>query len=151
MTAERVRDIAHWDNVTIPLASGGTATRGNVVGVLYGTHTATEITTTAIAVPMIPLGMPLEDRVQANGDVDVNIELFNGVNLEYFDNDTASGAITIASNFLQKVYFKDAHTVTTLKNSSSNYYPIAGIVWDVDSVKGVGIQRIGVQEASLLS
>jgi len=147
MTAERVRDTAHWDNITIPLATGGTATRGNAVGAVYGTHTATEITSTAIAVPMIPLGMPLEDRIQANGDVDVNVELFQGVDLEYFDNDN----VTLASNFLQKVYFKDAHTVSTTNHSSSNYYAVAGIVWDVDSVKGVGIQRIGISVASLLS
>jgi hypothetical protein len=137
MTVDRIRKTSVLQTINIPLASGAIVYRGNEVGVVSGTFTCNNLAAGTAAAPMVPIGMPLEDADQSL-DYDVPIELKEPVELEWFDN---GNSLTQASNFLTKVYFSDSHTVTSVNHSGISYYPLAGIVWQVDSIKGVGVQR----------
>jgi hypothetical protein len=68
-------------------------------------------------------------------DVLVNVELFEEVTIKWFRNATSSDDVA-ATDFGKVCYFFDDHSVTITSTSRS----IAGLVWGVDSAKGVAVQ-----------
>lgn len=150
MSSNRVRTFAVLYNVTAPLAASAHVYRGCQVGVKYGTNTVDDLAKGSTrAAPMKALGAALEERVKASGDVDVPVELNRPVKVEYLAN---GNSLTLASNFLGKCYYKDSATITDATNDGGgNYYVYAGIVWDVDSVKGVGFEPADISQQALLS
>ena len=68
MTVDRIRKTSSLYNINIPLASGASVFRGQEVGVVNGTYTCNNLAGGTSGAPMVPIGMALEDAVQANGD-----------------------------------------------------------------------------------
>jgi hypothetical protein len=147
--ASQVRIRKPLRKMTLTLASGASGDAGDVVGAVVGTHTVNEI---SAATNMKTLGKAVEDFSYANGDRAVQVELFDKADLEYATNDTASGAIAIATDFLGKAYWKDGQTLTKLTDDGNGVnYAFAGIVYDVDAIDGVGIKPVSTELGELLS
>ncbi len=68
-------------------------------------------------------------------DALVNIELFEEVTIKWFRNATASDDVA-ATDFGKVCYFFDDHSVTITSSSRS----VCGLVWGVDSARGVAVQ-----------
>jgi hypothetical protein len=146
--ASRVRIRRPTKKLTIPLATGAAFFAGEDVGVVPSTHTCAAASTVT---GMVSIGIAIEDVDQTAGDVNAQVELVNRVELEYFDNDTGPNAVVLSTDFLQPVYFKDSHTVTTAANNGAGLtYALAGWVYDVDTLDGVGISRVSPELASLV-
>jgi hypothetical protein len=64
----------------------------------------------------------------------VNVDLCREVTVEWLENDTTSAV----SNLLRPCYLLDDHTVTADPSAAS----VAGLVWGVDSRKGVAVERV---------
>ncbi len=82
----------------------------------------------------VAIGEFAED-VTNSADVLVNVELFEEVTIKWFRNATSSDDVA-ATDFGKVCYFFDDHSVTITSSSRS----IAGLVWGIDSVKGVAVQ-----------
>lgn len=67
----------------------------------------------------------------------VSVDLLREVNLEWFANDTGT-AVSGTTGLLQACYVLDDQTVSGASSGNS----IAGLVWAVDSVKGVAVERV---------
>ena len=135
--ASRGREQTKLYKITIPLATSAVGNAGDQVAVVGTTHTAGPASgvTNGRA-----LGAAVEDYSQTAGDTVVEVRLDVPVNLEWFDND--STGIVLANDFLAKCYFKTPSSVTKTTNSGGVNYALAGIIWDVDATRGVGVQML---------
>jgi hypothetical protein len=68
----------------------------------------------------------------------VNVRLDKELFAAWYDNATGGGAVVMATHGFGPCYISDDHTVTSTAGSNA----IAGRVWDVDSVKGVLVEKI---------
>ena len=146
--AARIRIRTPLRKLTVPLASGAAGYTNDQVGSIPGTHTCNVM---GAVTTMLPLGAATEDFSYANGDRVVQVALNTPADLEYFKNDPGS-PVVLATDFLKKCYFKDAQTVTMASDNGSGLnYAVAGSVYDVHSLDGVGIKPIASEVSSLLS
>lgn len=88
----------------------------------------------ALATGLIPLGFFAETKTSA-ADTLVNVELAREVEIVWFNNSTSTDAVA-ATDFGKVCYMTDDNKVTITNTSAS----IAGVVWAVDSVKGVAVE-----------
>lgn len=147
MTA-RYRDRKSFYKWTIPLATSAVIDQGEEVAVLIGTRTGARASG---ATDEKALGTAIESVNQTTGDLSVQVELHQRVDLEYFTNDTGT-PIVLATGFLGKCWFKDGQTVSGADtNGSGLNRAFAGIVYDVDARLGVGVKRVSTELAELLS
>jgi hypothetical protein len=118
----------------MPLVASASVKQGNMVGAKLGTYTAEGLTVTTGPTSHAPLGMALADASQANGD-SVEVNLGRRVRIDYLDNDTVDACV-LATHFQKVVFWKNDHTVSAVDQGLG----VAGILWDVDSVNGVGVE-----------
>lgn len=79
-----------------------------------------------------------DDEVDAAaGDKNVAVDLIDELRLEWYSNDVGGGAV-LATDVGKVVYFLDDQTVTITPTGRS----IAGIVWSVDTLNGVAVQKL---------
>jgi hypothetical protein len=144
--AQRVRIRKSIRKVTAPLASAAVGYQGGEVGVIANTHTVGPVSGVT---GEKSLGTACNDYSQTAGDTLVEVELNAPIELEYFAN---GNTLTIASDFLRKVYFSDANTVTSAADNGSGLnYAVAGVLWDVSATDGVGVRRQDASTAVLIS
>lgn len=147
--AARIRIRKPCKKITVPLATGAVGSYGEAVGAIPGTFTCAPM---GSVTNQHNLGTAIEDYSQTAGDTEVQIELFNKADLEYFANATDSGAVVLATDFLKKVYFSAPGVVSKSANNGSGLnYGIAGVVYDVHPIDGVGIKPISSELGALLS
>jgi hypothetical protein len=80
------------------------------------------------------LGIFKESKDASAADALVNIDLLREVNVEWLANDTTAPV----TNILRPCYILDDQTVTADPEGNS----IAGLVWAVDAIKGVAVERV---------
>ncbi len=92
----------------------------------------------------VAIGYFAED-LSPSADALVNVELFEEINITWFRNATSSDDVA-ATDFGKVCYFFDDHSVTITSSSRS----VCGLVWGVDSTRGVAVQvGHGVPAASV--
>lgn len=82
----------------------------------------------------IPIGVFAEQKTSSS-DFLVNVDLLRERTFIWLDNATSPDAVA-ATDFGKDCYFFDDHSVTITSTGAS----IAGVVWGVDSVKGVLVE-----------
>lgn len=136
LTAKRMTRFDTLKTVSLPLATqavfqGGiacydTAALGSVKKGVAGTAT------------LVKIGEFAESADNSGGNSPrVLVKLDREIFAEWYDNSTGANAATLAANLFGLVYIADDHTVTTASSGNS----VAGRVWDVDSLKGVLVEK----------
>ncbi len=135
LTNDRLAKFFTIKEASLVLAASVKATKGGVAC----------IDTTANAIkPMasgnnnlVPIGMFQEDNDNSgSGSTSrVMVSLNTEIQGQWLDNATGGAAVTSADLY-DNVYGLDDHTVTHTAGSNS----VAGIVWDIDSLKGVAVE-----------
>lgn len=122
-------------NVPLPIASGTKVFLGGIACLDTSAHLATNAA--AGNANLIPVGEWLEntDNTAGPSTIYAMCNLTNEVTIRWYDSDTGGNAVT-SGNLYSNVYLLDDHTVTTSSSGNS----IAGRVWAVDPVKGVGVR-----------
>ena len=145
--ASKVRIRKALRKMTVPLASGAVGFRNDRLGVIAGTFTvglASGVTNEKL------LGLASEDFDQTAGDVVVQVNLAVPINLEYGDNDTNT-PIVLATDFLKKAYWHPSGYLTLTDANGGVNYALAGTVYDVHALDGVGVKAVSPELAELIS
>lgn len=85
---------------------------------------------------LLPIGIFAETVDATSADAPVQVDLEREVTIEYFANATASDAVA-ATDIGSNGYMMDDQTVTITPAGRS----VAGRIWDVDTLKGIGIEK----------
>jgi len=93
----------------------------------------------ATSLTLIPIGYFDETIANAAAGQEVTIKLFVGVWVHWLDND-AGGTPVVAADLLGPCYILDETTVTGDATGAS----VAGRVWALDTVEGVGVEINGM-------
>lgn len=128
-------------NISLPFASGSGQT-AYVGGMACLDNSAHLVKVGAASnANLLKVGEFLENVDNSTGaaSTTVMVSLDREIVLRWYDSATAGNAVT-ASNLFTNVYILDDHTVTTSSSGNS----VAGRVWVVDSVKGIGVQAINL-------
>jgi len=145
MSTARTRDRSTIYTMTLALATGAVGGQNQAVANIRGTYTAGPASG---ATNEFVIGAACEDYSQTAGDTTVQAQLYRPVELEWFAND---GNIAIATDFLAKCYLVDGDTVSKTKTSGGINRAFAGVIWAVDSTRGVGVRVTAVESADLMS
>lgn len=87
---------------------------------------------------LVKIGEFAENADNSGGNAPrVLVKLDREVFAQWYDNSTGGNALT-TSNIFGLAYIADDHTVT----SSSSGNSVAGRVWDIDTVKGVLVEKL---------
>ena len=127
-----------FTTIEVPLASSAVIKAGNKVFKTINAYTCSG----DASVGKVCLGTAIRDVDQTAGDANCPIDTGMTIQIEWVDNGAGADAITMANHFQKVCYWKNDHTVTGV--AAAGAYPggIAGIVWDVDSTRGlVAIER----------
>lgn len=123
--------------IEVPLASSAAIKAGNKVFQVAGTYTCSGSSAVGFC-----LGTCVHDVDQSAGDVNCVIDLGHMVDLEWVDNGAGADAVALSTHFQAIVYWKNDHTVTGVAVAADYPGNVAGILWDVDSGRGlVAIER----------
>jgi hypothetical protein len=127
-----------WHRIEVPLASNAVIKAGNKVYQTAGAYTCTG----DAGAGKICLGTCLRDVDQTGTDVNCPIDLGRGVDIEWVDNGAGADAVAMSTHFQCIVYWKNDHTVTGVAAAGGYPGAVAGILWGVDSGRGlVAIER----------
>lgn len=134
-TARRIRE-ERWSYKQFPLAAvavyqGGAAVIDTSTG--YVTKGAASTTLKAIGT----FAESVDNSAGSAGDKSVNVKLSHEVVTYRFVNGSAGNAIA-ATDIGKLCYFLDDQTVSIIAAAHS----VAGIVWDVDTTKGVAVELL---------
>lgn len=78
------------------------------------------------------------DNTAGTGTTLAQVSLDKEILVQWLDNATGTGAVTLAADLFDDCYVLDDHTVS-MTNTGSNSSK-AGRVWDVDATRGVAVQ-----------
>lgn len=134
LAKERMRKVETWKFKVFTLKSGTKGYKGG--DCCLDTATGKVVPGTA-ALGLVFIGMFAETVDATSGDLPVNVDLMREVTLEWLDNDTAGTPISGTTGIQGPAYILDDHTVTAVPAVNS----FAGIVWAVDTARGVAIER----------
>lgn len=131
-----------YKNVALPMNSGSgmKCEIGSAMGVDTSTHYVAPMGTSSTQIP-IGLALDAVDLTAATSPGTVTIDLFEEVDVRWFDSVTGANAVSTTvggGSFFTTVYFTDDHTVSTSSSGNS----LAGRVWDCNSVQGVAVQNV---------
>lgn len=136
LTQARMTRETRLKNVALPLAIGAKCFTG---GACYADFLAGVVRQGQGANPaMMRIGEFIDqvDNTSGGSTVLVLVSLNDEIILRFYDND--AGSPVGAANIFQNCYALDDHTVTMAAQGAS----IAGRVWTVDTINGVGVQEI---------
>lgn len=138
LTQKRMTRNETFRTKSLPLATGQTVYQGGMA--CYDTAALGALKKGASGTStLVRIGNFAENADNsASGAPFVNVRLDKELFAAWYDNATGAGAITMATNGFGPAYILDDHTVTATAGSNA----IAGRVWDVDSVKGVLVEKI---------
>lgn len=123
--------------IEVPLAANAVIKAGNKVYQVAGTYTCSGDAAVGFC-----LGTAVRDVDQTGTDVNCPINLEKPIVLEWVDNGVGADAVALTTHFQCLVYWKNDHTVTGVAAAGAYPGSIAGILWDVDTGRGlVGIER----------
>ena len=135
-----------WKHRLFTLASGKIAYQNAAAFLNRATG---KVEPAALGTNFVFVGTFDEDVDASAGDLPVNVDLREEVVITYFANGTAGDAFAAASgntrslDFHKPAYALDDQTVSILATGKS----LVGRVWDVDSAKGVGIEKVSLTGA----
>lgn len=139
-----------WTFRQFTLTSGHKAFQGGRACIDTATGKVVEASTSTT---QLPIGIFAENvdasSTGLNADSPVNVFLEKEITVVWFANDGGGGAV-LAANRGSVCYMKDDQTVTITSAGAS----VAGRVWEVDSTKGVAVEKLSgsgptVQSGSL--
>jgi len=137
------------DILTIPLASGAAITVDTDVGVINGTFTCAAVSSVT---GTKAIGKAMSTVNQATGDTVVQVRLYQPITVRYYTNAASPNNVVLSTDFLWRVNFANATTVTKAANNGSGItYSKAGLVIDVSATLGVGVANFGVFGIDALS
>lgn len=134
LVADRVQTARSMKRIRLTLASGQHVYQGSKLGTVPGSGTVVEVTATNRA---IVLGTAGEECDATSAAKLVTVEFDREIWARWFSNHT-SGAVA-ATDLGMVCNSQDDNTVTMLGAGRSR----CGIVWGVDSVKGVLVEQLG--------
>lgn len=132
LTQERSRRTYPWKYKSFTLASGTKAFKGGRAALNGSGKVVPATSVTAL----LAIGLFAETVDATAGDLPVQVDLEREVVLEYFANATAGDAVA-ATDIGNNAYMMDDQTVTITAAGRS----VAGRIWDVDALKGIGIEK----------
>lgn len=137
LTAKRMTRNEVFRTKSLPLTSGQTVYQGGMA--CYDTAALGGLKKGATGVnTLVQIGTFAESADNSAGAAPyVNVKLTIEHWGDWYDNSTGAAAVVAASIF-GPCYIADDHTVTITAGSNA----IAGRVWDVDTVKGVLVEKI---------
>lgn len=131
--ASRRRRTEFWKNVEFTFASGDIGYKGTRCFL----NPATGKVVVVPAPGLIPLGMLLEDVDATSADKVCQVDLEDGIWIEWFANATSTDAVA-ATDIGKLGYHSDDQTVAITPLGKA----LAGRIWKIDSVKGVAVQKL---------
>lgn len=134
LTRARMTVEERWKRHLFPLTAAKTAWKGGVACI----DTATGfVVPGAASLTLIRIGMFAEDVDNSAGvtTTPVNVDLDQEIVVRWLDNDTG-GTPVVATDVGNQAFILDDHTVTKASAGNSP----AGMIWAVDSNKGVAVQ-----------
>ncbi len=137
LTGPRTPDFKTIKSKLLPLAAGEKALRG---GMACLDTAAAAVRRGQVSTTLVNAGFFQDDLDNSAGgsSVLVQVKLHREIVIQYFDTITGSNAVT-ASNLFADCYIEDDHTVSMNSSGRSK----AGRVWEVDALKGVGVETYG--------
>lgn len=132
LTQERARRTYPWKYKQFTLASGTKAFKGGRAAL----NTSGKVVPATSVAGLLPIGVFAETVDATAADAPVQVDLEREVVLEYFANATAGDAIA-ATDIGSMAYMFDDQTVCITPAGRS----VAGRIWDVDALKGIGIEK----------
>lgn len=132
LTQERARRTYPWKYKQFTLASGTKAFKGGRAAL----NTSGKVVPATSVAGLLPIGVFAETVDATAADAPVQVDLEREVVLEYFANATAGDAIA-ATDIGSTAYMFDDQTVCITAAGRS----VAGRIWDVDALKGIGIEK----------
>lgn len=134
LAQERMRKVETWKTKQFKLTSGTKAYKGGDCCLVLATG---QVQPGAAGTGLVFIGMFAETIDATSAAQLVNVDLMREVTLEWLDNDTAGTPVSGTTGILGPCYILDDHTVTAVPTVNS----LAGVVWAVDSAKGVAVER----------
>lgn len=131
LTKERSLRRETWKYHQFTLKANETAFKGGIAVIKQSDGKAYA---GALATGLIALGYFAESKTSTS-DTLVNVELAKEVEIVWFKNSTTSDNVA-ATDFGKVCYMTDDQKVTITNTNAS----ILGVVWAVDSVKGVAVE-----------
>lgn len=137
LAQERMLREEKWKRHLFPLATGVKAYKGGraCIDTSTGNVVPGKASTTLLS---IGLFAETVDNTSGGATTPVNVDLENEITVRWFAND-AGGSPVAAANLGSDCWIKDDQTVTLAANGNS----VAGRIWAVDTLKGVGVQQTG--------
>lgn len=132
LTQERARRTYPWKYKQFTLASGTKAFKGGRAAL----NTSGKVVPATSVAGLLPIGVFAETVDATAADAPVQVDLEREVVLEYFANATAGDAIA-ATDIGSTAYMFDDQTVCITAAGRS----VAGRIWDVDALKGIGVEK----------
>lgn len=129
MTTPRIRDTRPKKAISLPLTNAVAVDHNYIACV---DTTTGKLTNGGTSTTLLPIGY-FRDAATGDGTTVVTVDLFDNVVCHFFDNDT--GSPVAADDIGSTCYIKDTGTVSMDSTGRS----IAGIVFQVDSILGVGV------------
>lgn len=131
--AQRMSKKTWMERVSIALTAAAVAEKGKMACLSNATG---KLVAASVATTLLPIGY-FDTDATGDGTTEVPVTLFRGVWVHWFDND---GVNPVAASDIGDIcYIKDPATVTALSTGAS----IAGRVWAISTVDGVGVEFKG--------
>lgn len=127
---ERAVKKSFWSRASLVLTNASAAVKGEIA--CFNTATGIVDIVSAITT-LLPIGYFSESKT-GDGSAEVGIDLFQGLDLQWFDNDTGTPVVT--TDIGNECYLKDGRTVIMTASTRSR----AGRVWAISASKGVLVQ-----------
>lgn len=134
LAADKPRRQEAWRYKEFTLKSGSIAYKGGRAAIEVATG---KVVPASSATGLVPIGVFFKKVDASLADKTVTVDLEREVTIEFFAN-AGGGDAVLATDVGTLVYMLDDATVTRTATGRS----IAGVVWQVDSTKGVGIQKL---------
>jgi hypothetical protein len=134
LAAERARRVETWKYKDFTLAVGNKAWKGGRAAVLLGTNT---VVPASSAPGLFVIGSFAETVDATAAAKTVSVDLEREIVLERYVNATSTDACA-STNLCGIAYLLDDQTATITPTGRS----VAGRIWDVDSTKGVAIEKL---------
>jgi hypothetical protein len=136
LTQKRMHRDEAFRTISLPLTSGQKVYQGGMA--CYDTAATGGLKKGAVSTTLVRIGDFAESADNTSGgapnvNVRLEIERFG----TWYDNVTGAGAV-IASDIFGLAYIVDDHTVTRTSTGAS----VAGLIWDLDVIKGVLVEKV---------
>lgn len=137
LVQEKMRSFERWTYHLFPLAAGFKAWKHAAIGVNLATGKVQPATAGAA---LLIIGVADETVDATLAEKPLNVNLGTEIEVEWWLN---AGNIT-AAHLGRLAFFADDQTVTLTGNTM-----LAGRIWSVDAVKGVGVQNLRLRSVDL--